>query len=882
MRTARLLSLSAAGVVAAFMIIAWWLLWDRDRESRLLAPGGVSSSGSLQLPAGAAPAGAASRESHGPSSELELEVCSSIGGAPIGGIPLQLIDPSEPTRPPLDVRTDASGIVLISPIGERPLRIRAAAERFLPVEKTIGELRWVSPRRARLDLQPTGILRVWVRGALDTPVPGAFVLPSDEPVNVHHPKEWPAFIPSSAVCYWKGTYQIPETDDRGFVELRGLPCAVKMWLSLTGDFIPKKVECSIDPDKTFTELRIEVDAGAKVRGRVIDEGGVPLPREGVTLTLRPQPSFGANALRSAITDGEGRYEFLGLPREEVRVGVPELGSNSIVVKIEQDVVQLEDLVVPRGGEFSGRIVSSYPLADGKRFKVLLYSGGALASSAECEPSGRFKGTAPARQGRVVVWFTDRDHSNGVTVYSAPVVLPARNMEIRIDGSMGILAIEASGATSKRDVGSQGSAGASSSLRKALLAPKPAQASSDAARSPASLDLQLSADGASAIFGGIPPGFFTLTVPSEQGGWFVENVEIRAGEITSVPISTSPQFGTIEGVSCSSQGTPVRASVQARSATGVERVSVAGEDGRFEFSKLPPGLWTLSAKEIVQPSLEPRHSGEALVEVRAEMSSRVDLTLTSLAVVRGRVVSIAGEPIGGVNILCQKNQKGPILDRISDSHGNFEYRDLSAGNYWIAANSTGIDPADVELAAGEEKSIELRQVPLELRVRLKRDGHIVSDLTTVSIRESQRGARRSGRVAADGWLEIPRPRQLSSLIVGGKFSMGPPQSQRLFIAILEQPMKNNTAELDTPSGSLTVILRKESELLVRPRAEVLTVHGIPLQARWRIDEVEDLEGKRVFRGVPHRSTVELMGIDMEGKTQTRAVSFEGADLEVQWP
>jgi len=233
---------------------------------------------------------------------------------------------------------------------------------------------------------------------LDTPVPGAFVLPSDEPVNVHHPKEWPAFIPSSAVSYWKGTYQIPETDDRGFVELRGLPSAVKMWLSLTGDFIPKKVECSIDPGKTFTELRIEVDAGAKVRGRVIDEGGVPLPREGVTLTLRPQPSFGGNALRSAVTDGEGRYEFLGLPREEVRVGVPELGSNSIVVKIEQDVVQLEDLVVPRGGEFSGRIVSSYPLADGKRFKVLLYSGGALASSAECEPSGKFKGTALARQG----------------------------------------------------------------------------------------------------------------------------------------------------------------------------------------------------------------------------------------------------------------------------------------------------------------------------------------------------------------------------------------------------------------------------------------------------------------------------------------------------
>lgn len=133
---------------------------------------------------------------------------------------------------------------------------------------------------------------------------------------------------------------------------------------------------------------------------------------------------------------------------------------------------------------------------------------------------------------------------------------------------------------------------------------------------------------------------------------------------------------------------------------------SGEDGRYEITQLPAGIYTVGAHlenrpthlphiygstASYVPEVEQRDSGTKLNLRDGEERSGIDIALLRAFVIAGTVVNELGEPIADLQISATAARRGTMrpggVRRMTDDRGAFRLYGLPPGRYRICAHPT---------------------------------------------------------------------------------------------------------------------------------------------------------------------------------------------------
>jgi len=144
----------------------------------------------------------------------------------------------------------------------------------------------------------------------------------------------------------------------------------------------------------------------------------------------------------------------------------------------------------------------------------------------------------------------------------------------------------------------------------------------------------------------------------------------------------------------------RVTLTAPELAGEPRNTSTDEDGRYEFTELPAGRFTLRVRRggylpLAYGQRRPREAPKPLQLLDREVVDHVDLALPRMAVITGRVLDDAGDPMEGVNvhavrIMFRDGQRrlvpvGAVQNR-SDDDGEFRLTGLTPGTYYVVAET----------------------------------------------------------------------------------------------------------------------------------------------------------------------------------------------------
>ncbi|MGH9236855.1 MAG: carboxypeptidase regulatory-like domain-containing protein [Vicinamibacterales bacterium] len=144
----------------------------------------------------------------------------------------------------------------------------------------------------------------------------------------------------------------------------------------------------------------------------------------------------------------------------------------------------------------------------------------------------------------------------------------------------------------------------------------------------------------------------------------------------------------------------RAQVQLQPMSGSDggpRVTVTGDDGRYEFVQLPAGRYGLSASkggfvDINYGQRRPFEQGRPIDLTTGQVMDRVDVTLPQGAVVTGRVTDETGEPVAQAYVQLSryrfttgKRRLEPLFGDSTDDRGEFRIFGVSPADYFLTAS-----------------------------------------------------------------------------------------------------------------------------------------------------------------------------------------------------
>ena len=272
-------------------------------------------------------------------------------------------------------------------------------------------------------------------------------------------------------------------------------------------------------------------------------------------------------------------------------------------------------------------------------------------------------------------------------------------------------------------------------------------------------------------------------------------------------TTAPATGTgrVRGRVVQAGGTtPIRlAQVTLTGDHSVQRMVTTDADGRYEFSDLPAGMFTVSAAKAGYLTLQygqrrPFETGRPVTLAAAQALAQIDLALPRAGAITGRITNRLSEPAVGADIFIERYQYSSDgqrkLNRVAAAStndlGEFRAFGLMPGEYVVSAMlrvrpslaaavgqpstapSSGyvqtyspgtpnvVDAQPVLLGLGEEAVV---QIPLSTGRLSTISGTIVdslgrpaagADLMLVIAAGSNRSGRGSGSAAADGSFSIP--------------------------------------------------------------------------------------------------------------------------------
>lgn len=146
-----------------------------------------------------------------------------------------------------------------------------------------------------------------------------------------------------------------------------------------------------------------------------------------------------------------------------------------------------------------------------------------------------------------------------------------------------------------------------------------------------------------------------------------------------------------------------------------RIAITNDKGRFAFSSLAPGDYTLSATKagFVTMNLgaaRPRRQGTPVALAPGQQATNLAIALPRGAVIAGRVTDAIGDPMNGVavDVLRRTFASGearyePVAAVLTDNLGEYRVAGLPAGDYLVSADPSegGRTPADImQIADGQ--------------------------------------------------------------------------------------------------------------------------------------------------------------------------------------
>ena len=294
-----------------------------------------------------------------------------------------------------------------------PVHVAVRAPGYL-----VGQLRAVRPPTGKpvvIRLEPEAALQGRVVDEAGDPVPGARI-----------DLQWQAFLPEEPDRpVGEPILRNTRADGEGRFELRGLPAGAARVSATAPAFVPLEgVKVDLPRPSTAGELRLVLERGALLQGRVTTAAGEPVPavRVGVSGS-------------SAATNDDGLYWLEGadLGRQEVIFLHPSYGRLAKPYEIQPGVNVL-DVTFEPGVEVAGRVVdetgkpvpgATVELAPENHFEPRQYRD-------VTGEDGRFR-LSPVLAGKYRLkagadGFTDTEHPGTLAVAGEPV----SNLEVTIE------------------------------------------------------------------------------------------------------------------------------------------------------------------------------------------------------------------------------------------------------------------------------------------------------------------------------------------------------------------------------------------------------------------------------------------------------------------
>lgn len=810
-----------------------------------------------------------------------VRVVARPDGAAVADATIQIEGASTPS---VIAKTDVKGTARMVLPKDVETGIRIARDGYIPKTLRSNALTYVSPREAWIELDRAGEIQISVRRTSGEPVAGALAQPHSEPFKEVAPPEWPIFVPAGAThLLSRPDAQVGETDAAGRVTLRRLPCAVPVWVRVSGDFLAQKLPVTIDPAIGRAQLEFTVEPAASVRGRVVDAQGVPLPRVAVRLTMLGVGTPAVRPLEITQTDLEGCYQFTGLPRASARINAVVPESTAIHVELDATEKELPDIVCDAGRDVEGRLVSRHGLLDTKRLYTALVKDGRRFEGGDSPFNGAFHFKANVPRGDFIVEYVTYYRRTVRRIGVIPVELPLKNARISVDDWMGALEV----------AGNERIGGGTSTLRLALAVEAGGTGDVDF-EDPEVLRGELDFRTGRAAVGGIPSGVYTVVAEvTNRGVQVFRGVALKPGEVTRLELDTFGQ-GALRVVCTAADGEPVRARVQTTSAAGGVRECMTSAEGEAVLDELPAGPWSLTATEIGGSNRRtPRRAEPYPVRVKAGERVEASLRLLPPPRIRGLVRAADGAPAVGVRMALQRRGRGHVEDRFTGADGRFEYAEVDPGDYWLTwievprvggAKLGGSQEVKVE--AGADLFVEMSQHDLPWRARFVQNGVPIAGLTNIKLLEPGFRGLRTGRPGTDGELELPRPRGAAALVVGHRGQIDPTvwHERRDYFAWVDLTRGSLPSVLEAATGEVTVAIAAGDDGYERPTLNVLSVRGIelyPMPAE-NFPYVDGTDGRR-FQNVPPDAELELVGRNhATGAPHVKRLTFPGGTMQASWP
>jgi hypothetical protein len=121
----------------------------------------------------------------------------------------------------------------------------------------------------------------------------------------------------------------------------------------------------VEPGRPTPEVRIRLQPGGRLSGRVVDEGGAGVPHAQVRVSAAAaspyRRTFGGTRVRQAVCDAQGAFRFQGLPRTQLSLVAQAESASSDVLPADlsqrPEIAELELRLVLRG-RITGTVVTA--------------------------------------------------------------------------------------------------------------------------------------------------------------------------------------------------------------------------------------------------------------------------------------------------------------------------------------------------------------------------------------------------------------------------------------------------------------------------------------------------------------------------------------------
>jgi protocatechuate 3,4-dioxygenase beta subunit len=718
-----------------------------------------------------------------------------------------------------------------------PVHVAVRASGYL-----IGQVRAVRPPTAKpvvIRLEPEAALVGRVVDEAGDPVPGARI-------DLH----WQAFLPEEPDRpVGEPILRNTRADGEGRFELRGLPAGEARVSVAAPAFVPLEgVKVDLPRPSTAGELRLVLERGALLQGRVTNADGEPVPAVRIGVS-------GA----SASTNDDGLYWLEGaeLGRQEVILLHPSYGRLAKPFEIRPGVNVL-DVAFEPGVEVAGRVIDEtgkpvpgarVELAPENRFEPRQYRDVA-------GEDGRFRLT-PVLAGKYRLkagadGFTDTEHPGTIQVAGEPV----SNVEITLEK------------------------GAVLSGKILGLAAEDLPRVEVEARGDSGVTVPAWTDGRGRYeVRSLAPGDWTVTARlwDDQRQARTRVAIRRSDREVTRDLEFEKRLALTVQVLYDEEPLPdARISLRGQRITA-ERTAMTDYEGRVRFEDL--------AQETYRIGL--RHSRNMIVhndQIDLQQDRELVLRLQG-ATIGGVVVSAAdGRPVRDA-LLSLRPVEGPeyLVTAATKSDGRFAVYRVQPNRYRLEAKAKGFLVAgqEIQVATGQTlDNLELRLEPAPgARVRVRLASGQVPSLIHVQVRDTAGGTVLSETRQADASGEI----ELSSL---------PPGSWTLFLRADGGALA--TAGLVVPSPEpLALTLAPAGRLNVRvpalvPSDVIGTVRllGADQQPFWTIGPGGKVEqqwplvgGKVAVDGVPAGSWLVQVETPDGQRWQGAAVTSGAAEAAV---